>query len=43
MKVRDISNNTTIFFFISFKIFFLSFKKFERIYAYYIPAAFLLI
>lgn len=42
-KVRDISNNTTIFFFILFKIFFFSFKKFERIYAYYIPAVFLLI
>ena len=41
-KVRDISNNTTMFF-ISFKIFFFSFKTFELIYAYHIPATFHLI
>ena len=42
-KVRDISNNTTIFFFILFKIFLFSFKTFEPIYAYHIPATFHLI
>ena len=41
-KVRDISNNRTIFF-ILFKIFFFSFKTFEPIYAYHIPATFHLI
>ena len=41
-KVRDISNNTTIFF-IFYKIFFFSFKTFEPIYAYHIPATFHLI
>ena len=38
-KVRDISNNTTIIF-ILFKIVFFSFKTFEPIYAYHIPATF---